>query len=173
MAHGEPQNPHETIEHGGPAHAADRSILDKILYPLIVPAIAGLVLFGIILAVSQILLAMGGDNATPIALLIAVIVLFGCAFIASAPRVSRSQIMLSVAVPAIVLAAAGIGARAYRVNHKEGKGGTEANAIRPQVATDDVFSVTSYTVPANTPVDIPFSNQGQNIHNMHILGVKD
>ena len=173
MAHGELHDDHGTIEHGGPTHAAHRSFLDQILYPLIVPAVAGLVLFGIILAVSQILLAMGGDNATPIALLIAVVVLFGCAYVASAPHISRSQLMLSVAVPAILLGAAGIGARAYRVNHKESKGGTEANAIKPQVATDDVFSVTSYTVAANTPIDIPFSNQGQNIHNMHILGVKD
>jgi plastocyanin len=173
MAHGELHDEHGAIEHGGPTHAAHRSFLDQIIYPLIVPALAGLVLLGIILAVSQILLALGGDNATPIALLIAVLVLFGCAVIAAAPRISRSQIMLSVAVPAILLGAAGIGARVYRVNHKETTGGTQANAIPPQITTDNKFAVTGYTVPANTPIDIPVTNQGTAIHNMHILGVKD
>lgn len=172
MAHGDMHDEHAEIEHGGPAHGAPRNVLDKFIYPLAVPAVAGLALFLIILAVSQILLAMGGENATPIALLIAVIVLFGCAFLASAPKVTRSQAMLSVAVPAVVLAIAGIGARAYRVNHHEAKGGQEAS-IPPQITTDDKFSVTSYTVPANTPIDIQVTNQGSAQHNMHILGVKD
>ena len=173
MAHGEIHDEHGEIEHGGSMHGSPRSFLDKFAYPLLVPAAAGLLLFGIILAVSQILLAVGGTNATPIALLVAVIVLLGCSVLASAPRVTRSQMALSIAVPAVVLAAAGIGARAYRVNNKESKGGTQAAAIPPQITTDNKFSVTSYTVPANTPIDIPVTNQGTNQHNMHILGVKD
>jgi plastocyanin len=176
MEHGDSHDAHDAHAAHAPAgHEQEhRGALEKFILPLVVPAVAGLALFAVILAVSQILLAVGGDTATPIALLIALIVLLGCSAIASAKRVTRGQIMASVAVPALVLGVAGIGARAYRVNHHEKKSeaGTQA-AIPPQITTDDKFSVTSYTVQANTPIDIPVKNEGAAIHNMHILGVND
>lgn len=172
MQHGDSHDVHD--EHAVATHEEHRGPLEKFLLPIAIPALAGLAVFAIILAVSQILLAVGGNTATPIALLIALIVLVGCSVLASAKRVTRAQIAASVAVPALALGIAGIGARVYRVNNPEKKSaaGTQA-AIPPQVTTDNKFSVTSYTVPANTPIDIPVNNQGAATHNMHILGVKD
>jgi len=165
MAHTET---HDT--HGG-MHDWHQSPLKMFVLPILIPVLAGLALLGIILAVSQILLALG-HNATPVALLIALIILVLGGVFASAPRLSRVQAITAVVVPALILAAAGIGARVYRVNHHEAK--TEQTAaIPPEVTTDNKFSVTSYTVPANTPIDIPVRNAGQAIHNMHILDVKD
>lgn len=172
MQDADPHGMHDAEEHGH-GHAPERrSFYQAFVVPIGVPAIAALVIFGIILAISQILLAVGGTLATMVALIIAIIVLAICSYLASARRLQRGVVTTSIAVPVIALAIAGIGARVYRVNNHETKG-TAAAAISPQITTDNKFSVTSYTVPANTPIDIPVMNQGQAIHNMDILGVKD
>mgnify|MGYP002400715317 CR=1 FL=1 len=172
MQHDDPQGGHAGGHGGG--YPASRSISEKFLIPLAIPVGAGLVIFCIILAVSQILLAVPEDVATPIALLIALVILLGCAYFATARSLSRGMITLGVAVPAVVLFGAGIGAGIYRQANPttENKGGAEANAgPKPQITTDNKFSRTSYTVPAGQPVTIDVENQGSNQHNMHILGV--
>jgi plastocyanin len=157
----------------GAAHPASRSFSERFLIPLAIPIGAGIVIAAIILSVSQILLAVPEDVATPIALCIALIILLGCAYFATARRLSRGIITLGVAIPAIVLFGAGIGAGIYRqenptTEHK----GAEANAApKPQITTDNKFSETSYTVYAGQQVTIDVENQGSNPHNMHILGV--
>jgi len=170
------QHNDEHAGHGGghtAAHPASRSFSEKFLIPLAIPVGAGIVIAAIILAVSQILLAVPEDVATPIALIIALIILLGCAYFATARRLSRGVITLGVAIPAIILFGAGIGAGIYRqenptTEHK----GAEANAgPKPEITTDDKFSQTSYTVYAGQQVTIDVENQGSNPHNMHILGV--
>lgn len=171
------QHNDEHAGHGGDheaAHPASRSFSERFLIPLAIPIGAGIVIAAIILSVSQILLAVPEDVATPIALCIALIILLGCAYFATARSVSRGIITLGVAVPAIVLFGAGIGAGIYRqANPKtENKGGAEANAApKRQITTDNKFSQTSYTIAAGQQATIDVENQGSNQHNMHVLGV--
>ncbi len=170
------QHHDEPAGHGGgheAGHPASRSFSERFVIPLAIPIGAGIVIAAIILAVSQILLAVPEDVATPIALIIALIILLGCAYFATARRVSRGVVTLGVAIPAIILFGAGIGAGIYRqVNPTTENKGAEANAgPKPQVTTDNKFSETSYTVYAGQQVTIDVTNQGSNQHNMHVLGV--
>lgn len=171
------QHHDEPAGHGGghdAAHPASRSFKDKFVIPLAIPIGAGIVIAAIILAVSQILLAVPEDASTPIALLIALLILLGCAYFATARKLSRGVVTLGVAVPAIILFGTGIGAGIYRQANPttEHKGGVEANAApKPQITTDDKFSETAYTVTAGQQVTIDVENHGSNPHNMHILGV--
>lgn len=41
------------------------------------------------------------------------------------------------------------------------------------VSTDNTFDTTTLTVPAGQPITVTFENQGQAIHNWHVLNVKD
>src|SRR5579859_1685390 len=167
--------------HGGQGgeHAAgqpaSRGFSEKFLIPLVIPVGAGLVILCIILAVSQILLAVPEDVATPIALLIALVILLGCAYFATARSLNRGIVTLGVAIPAVILFGAGIGAGIYRqANPKTENKGVEANAApRPQITTDDKFSETAYTVTAGQQVTIEVENHGSNLHNMHVLDVKN
>src|SRR5579884_1760805 len=168
---------HDVQAHG--AHAQGhggrqpRSFAEKFVIPLAIPLAAVVMGGAAIFFISQILLA-ARDAAPPIALLIALVILLTGAFFASAPRLSRTQIAAGIAVPAIVLAAAGIGSGLYSLNHKAGPA-TEAALPppAPEITTDNQFSVTAYKVPAGQPVTIHVQNNGQATHNFDIIGQKD
>src|SRR5262249_5293526 len=139
--------------------------------------------FLIILSVSQILLSVPQSASTPIALGIALFILLACAYYASARRVTRSAIVVGIAVPAIVIFSGGIIAGIYRQNNAEElslaaekaeKARAAGNApLAPELATDNKFSAISYTVTAGKPTTIDFANHGSNPHNIDILSVKD
>lgn len=42
-----------------------------------------------------------------------------------------------------------------------------------EIATDDKYSQTSFTVKAGQPIELTLNNNGQAIHNWHLLNVKD
>lgn len=173
--------------HAAVAHE-QRGIREKFLIPLAIPVGCAIVIAAIVLSISQILLAVPEGAATVIALFVALTVLLGCAYFATARTVNRQLIVAGIAVPAIVLLASGVYAGIYRQNnpkHEGAVGEQQANAagagggnVVPQpadeVTTDNKFSATAYTVEANKPTIIPVKNQSKaNLHNMHILTVKD
>lgn len=45
--------------------------------------------------------------------------------------------------------------------------------VLTEVATDNKFSETSLTAKANTPITLTLRNEGQTVHNWHLLDVKD
>ena len=182
--------------HNGDEHGADpasghgttayphRGFGEKFIVPLATALGAGLLIAAIVVCVSQILLAVGENVATPIALIVALIVLLGCSYFATARRVSRQVIVTGVALPAIALIAGGVFAGIYHRNHPaESPGSTEARAAvnggnlgtqpAAEVMTDNKFSSTTYQVQANKATTITLQNKGKALHNFHILNVND
>lgn len=180
MQHGEAHGDHSGAAHDGhESHGrAPRSVAETFLIPLAIPVGAAALIATIILSVSQVLLALPANAATAIAMVIALAILLGCAYFATARKVTRQTVLAGVAIPAIVLYAAGIGARIYRVNNpEEAKGGeTQAagavGAPKDEVTTDNKFSVTAYTLEAGAETTINVLNKGTNTHNVHILDVQ-
>jgi len=174
-------------QHGDVApHHGHRSFTESFLVPLAVPLVGIVVIAAIVLSVSQILLALPSAAATAVAMVIALLVLFGCAYVATAKRIGRGLVYLAVAVPAVVLFGAGIGSGIYRqanpqANEVAGEGavagknapGNNGQAPAPEVTADNKFSATSYTVEAGKETTISVQNNGKAVHNFHILGVQD
>jgi plastocyanin len=167
--------------HGGYEH---RGFKETFGLPFLIPVGSALAIFVIILSVSQILLVVSESAATAIALFIALVVLFSCAYFATARTLNRQIVLAGVAVPFIVLFVAGIASGIYRQTHAESdnKGSAEALAASasggnqsakpaPEVTTDNKYSVTSYQVQANSPVVVTVRNDAKTVHNMHILGI--
>lgn len=181
MQHGDEHGASPAGAHGSYEH---RGFKEAFLIPLLIPVGCAIVIFTIILAISQILLTVPASASTAIALVIALVILFGCAYFATAPRLNRQMILAGVAIPAIVLYAAGIATGIYKAQHGmgggEGEGGAAAAGIgkagaapAPQVTTDNKFAVTAYQVEAGKATTISVKNNGQAVHNMHILGITD
>jgi len=113
--------------HGGYEH---RGFKETFGLPFLIPVGCALAIFVIILSVSQILLVVSESAATAIALFIALVVLFSCAYFATARTLNRQMVLAGVAVPFVVLFAAGLASGVYRQNHtgSENKGSAEAQA---------------------------------------------
>ncbi len=81
---------------------------------------------------------------------------------------------MTMALAAMLLAAAcGGGTKSEtRATPTAGGGAAPAGAI-VITATDNKFDKTELTVRANQPVTLTLQNQGQAIHNWHVLNVKD
>jgi len=167
--------------HGGYEH---RGFKETFGLPFLIPVGCALAIFVIILSVSQILLVVSESAATAIALFIALAVLLSCAYFATARTLNCQIVLAGVAVPFVVLFAAGVASGIYRQTHteSENKGGVGAQAAStsggnqspkpaPEVTTDNKFSVTSYQIAANSPAVITVRNDGKAVHNMHILGI--
>ncbi len=163
-----------------------RGFKDKFVIPLLIPVGCGIVIAAVVLSLSQVLLAVPEDATTPIALVVALIILFGCTYFATARHVTRQTVYAGLAVPAVILVSAGVFSAVYRQNNPKAEvtGGEQANAAATgggnvaaqpaaETTTDNKFSVTAYTVEANKPTTIAVQNKGAALHNMHILDVKD
>src|SRR5579883_362782 len=155
-----------------------RSFADRFLIPIAIPVGAALLIGAVMLAVSQILLAVPSDVSTPIALFIALFVLLACAFLASKPDVKRPTIYAAVAVPFLVLFSAGIASGIYcQTNGEKSESGVEASAggagLSPlplsETTTDNKFSATSFTIAAGKQTTLDLKNDGQAVHNWHLL----
>lgn len=160
--------------HGGHGGRPPRSFAATFVIPLAIPVIAAVVIFSILWSVSRILLAMPGDGATPIAILIAIGVLLLCAFVASAPRISKGTVYAVVGVPLIAIYIAGIGSGIYLHNETPESNAAKLTPLPAQeTTTDNHFSATQFTFAAGGQVTINLKNNGSAVHNFHIINAKD
>jgi plastocyanin len=163
-----------------PAEVEAYPAADRFLVPLALPVGVALVIAAVILLMSQIMLAVPEALATPIALAVALFILFMCSIIANSPKVPRGLIYTAIGVPALVLIGAGGTAGVYRVNLARAQGAAEAAkeasaaTTSPSViTTDNKYSKTVLNVPAGQEVTLALTNSGLNIHDWHVLDVKD
>jgi len=153
---------------------APTRVYDRIMLPLLIPA--GVLAFAllVIYGLSRIYLSLPNDAATPLAAVIALVIL-GLAFYFSAnPNLPRWQIGGVVAAGVAALAIGGVAAAIYDEGHKEfvqaeptapsnGGGGPAANEID---MVDNAFEPTSLTVATGTTITV--HNKGQATHNVHV-----
>ena len=167
--------------------------VDRFVIPLMLPVGVGLGVAAIIFLFSQILVAAPESVATPVALVIALLILFSCAAIASARRVTRAMVLGAVAVPALALLIAG--GLSYAHLHgggksapasKSGAASATSAAAAPagsgavsgpgtnlsETTTDNKYATTSYTIKAGEQVTMVVHNNGTALHNWHVEGVK-
>ena len=148
---------------------------DRFLVPLALPVGVLLAVAAVIFLFSQILLVVPEAVATPIALLAALGILGGCSLVALSPSINRQMISALVGLPLIVLVLAGGAAGYHRLSAIASSSG-QAEAVSTsltEVANDDTYTKTSFVVPAGQQVTIRFQNQSQDLHNWHVLDVKD
>lgn len=181
VMHGDGGNAHD-LHDGAGGHGAysghggrpPRGFAATFLIPLAIPVIATVIIFTIIWSVSRILLAMPGNGATPIAIVIAIAVLLLCAVVASAPKISKATIYAVIAVPLLAVWGAGIGSGIYLHNEKPESAAAKLTPLPAQeITTDNQFSATSLTFAAGAPITINLKNNGQAVHNFFILDSKD
>jgi plastocyanin len=173
--------------------------VDRFALPLMLPVgVAGAVA-AVIFFFSQILLAAPEKAEAPIALAIAVLILLASAVLASARRITRQLVLAAIGIPALALVVAG-GLSFAHLHQGGGKnqiaaasastGGSTAGVSAPvgntaaqtnvsgpglnlsETTTDNKFSTTSYTIKVGQQVTMVVHNNGQAMHNWHLLNQK-
>jgi plastocyanin len=154
--------------------------VDRFVVPLLLPIGVALTIAVIIALMSQIMLIVPEPVATPIALVVALFILIACTLVANTPKLPRSMIYALAGIPLLVLLIAGGASGAYRFNEaqQEAAAAADRGANAPatalaEVTTDNKFSRTTLNVPAGQEITLTQSNKGLNIHNWHVLSVKD
>ncbi len=155
--------------------------IDRLIVPVLLPIGVGCAIALIIFCMSQIMLVVSEEVTAPIiALGMAVLILLACSMVANAPRVSRGMIygVLGLPLLALVVAGAWAGIVRYNQNTAAAAAAAAAAANAPQTAltettTDNAFKKTTFNVPAGQQITLTLTNNGQAIHNWHLLDVKD
>src|SRR5579875_2359485 len=154
--------------------------VDRLIVPLLLPIGVGAAIALIITMMSQILLVVPESVATPVALFIALLILVVAAMMSGEPRLPRGLTYSVVGLPLLALVVAGTWAGVVRYNQAQAAAAAAAYAAAnapatslTEITTDDKFSKTNFNVPAGQAITITVTNQGQAIHNWHVLDVKD
>lgn len=138
----------------------------RLVVPAALPAAMFLIAATIAVSVSRILLAVSKDSSVAVALVVALVILGACAFVATRPRVTSSAIMAMVAVGAVATIGIGItgvsaGEREFHPHEHEGV--VELRAKNVKYSTDKI------TVKAGEEVSIEFHNgDAGTYHNMAV-----
>lgn len=157
---------------------------DRLLLPLGIP-IGALVTIGVLVfLLSRVLLAVPREIATPIALIVALTILFGCAYLATRSVVDRGMILGAVAVglllltavvPYLVLAGQGIAESiAERRKEEASQVGLPPGTVVISASNNlNVFDKKSITIPASGNVTIRFRNNDVGVvHNWALYDKK-
>jgi plastocyanin len=133
---------------------------DRVIVPVALPVGMVLLVGGIAIAVSRVLLALPEKGSTVGALVIAVLVLFGLAFIAARlPRLRSSALIAVAAFAAVAVVAAGsVGAATgERKFENKGEGGEPVFDVTAQ---NTAYNLKAITVPAKAKMlEIVFDNK--------------
>jgi plastocyanin len=163
-----------------PAEAAAYPDVDRWFVPFFLPVGVFLIIAAIILLVSQILLIVPEQFATPIALGIAILILVAGSSVANSPKLSRGRVITLIGIPTVILVVAGVTAGGYRFHTAQleasaaaAREATATTTSPVEITTDNLFSKTSINVPVGREVTLTQTNAGLSIHNWHVLEVKD
>lgn len=141
---------------------------DRFIIPIGLPGtVVALVGVGVV-SFSRLLLAVNKEVATFVALVAAVAILGGCAFVASRPRMGRSAIGALAAFSGVTLLAAGVAGAVKGEREFPHEGGEEGAVVL--VAKDLAFEVEELDLPAGKVV-VDFENHDPPgvQHNLAIL----
>ena len=148
---------------------------DRFVVPIGLPGtVIALVGIGVV-SFSRILLAVSKDAATIIALVAAIAIMAGCAFVASRERMGRAALTGLSTFAAVTVVAAGIagavkGEREFHhAGEEEGHGGEGLEIV----ADDLEFDLDRMDLPAETEVKLTFVNDDEGVpHNWSLYTEK-
>jgi plastocyanin len=147
---------------------AQARVWERVVGPVGVPVSALALTAFIVICISRVLLAVNEKVSVAVALVTAVVVLAGFAFVASRPRSGRVLLGLLGGIALVALAAAGIAGAAKGERKFEPAAAVNAN-LYSLTARNTQFSKSQLTVKAGTPITIVFHNDDPAIyHNVAI-----
>lgn len=169
----------------------NRETKDRLLLPIGVPLFALIVIGFVLYAFSRILLAVPHEQATPIALALALNVLTAGALIASMPRLRSRALVALMVVGALVLGGGSVTAMAVsgeleELFNREPSVAAEENGETPPgeepgeapvapvgpggtiIAQNTAFNTDAIELPAGAPATITFQNDDPISHNVAI-----
>lgn len=169
-------------------------VYERLAFALFVPI--GVLVFAllVIYGLSRIYLALDPNVATPVAAVIAILILGTCAFIAANPVIERWQVAGIVGIAAAVLLGGGIYAGVHGKHKAEipasvkaatataaagaptaAPGGTQAAGGGLDIASPDDtrYDKDTLTAKAGTSVTITFTNKSGLLHNIHFFNGAD
>lgn len=153
---------------------------DRLLLPIVIPVGVAAVIALLIFSVGKILLELDPKYSTAVAICGALLILVVSTAVSALPHVQARQLALAGGIPVAIVLGVGLyiavqpgpPSQAAASGAAAG-GGPAASTALIESMVDNKFADTAYTVPANTPITITATNDGQAIHNWHVLGVKD
>lgn len=172
-------------ERATPDHQQNRSLRNRLMYPVEIPVLAAAVIAVVVIAFSRVLLAVSKVGSTVVAIVVATVILGAAFLITSRPKLSSSLLTGVVVIGAVGLLGGGIvsavaGEREFEEHGGEaeeaegGGGGGEAVELLISASNTSSFDEDVLNVPAGVPVDIVFENrQGGVQHNVHITDPVD
>lgn len=150
---------------------------DRVVIPILLPVLAVGAILLTIFSFGYVLLRVQeeGTDAWPVAIVVAAAILLIASFLNAQRAVRGVPLYALTALPAAVILSIGL---FYLIQPAPETGADEAAgaAIPPpgplvQVATDNRFSETEYTIVANQQYTMNFSNSGAALHNWHVQNV--
>ncbi len=137
---------------------------ERILEPILIPLVAGLlILFGA-LNLSRLFLAAGGGLAVAVAGGISTVILLGAIYATTREQIERGTLLAGAAVLGIVLAGAGLVAQEvdleHAAEHGEGEGGADISSVVDVPAADIDFPVKEFEASPGT-IQFNYENQGE------------
>lgn len=174
-------------ERATPDQEQNRSLRNRLMYPIEIPVLAAAAIAVVILAFSRVLLAVPRAGSTIVAVVVAVLILGAAFLVTSRPRLSSSLLTAVVGLGILGLLGGGIagavaGERSFEV-HEGGEHGGEGEGEGGEgVAAEALISASNTSafdedlinVPSGVPVTFTFENrQGGVQHNVHITEPED
>jgi plastocyanin len=145
-------------------------VRERVDYRFLVPLGLPLAMIGLTVVIaisfSRVLLAVSKDASVVIALVVAVAILAGMWLIAVRPGVRSSALVVLAGLAGISTVGAGIAGAAQGERHFE-KHGHEKHEVEI-VAQDVAFEEDEVVVPAETPIEIVFTNHDEVFHNVAV-----
>lgn len=150
---------------------------DRLLLPVGIP-VGSLVVIGVVVfLMSRLLLGVPHELATPIALVVALIILLGFAYVGTQAHVSRGQVLgfvgaglivTAASLPYLVLAGQGMAESiAHRAEEEAATAGLGAGVVALSSSNNlNVWDKKSITIPASGQVTIRYKNNDAGVlHN--------
>ncbi|MDQ3385227.1 MAG: cytochrome c oxidase subunit 4 [Actinomycetota bacterium] len=174
-------------ERATPDPDENRSLRNRLMYPIEIPVLAAAAIGVVIVAFSRVLLAVSKVGSTVVAIVVAVLILGAAFLVTSRPRLSSSLLTAVVGIGVLGLLGGGIvgavaGERSFEVHEGEEHGGEGEGGEGEGVAAEALMSASNTSgydedlinVPSGVPVTFTFENrQGGVQHNVHITEPED
>ena len=171
-------------ERATPDPDQNRSLRNRLMYPIEIPVLAAAAIAVVIVAFSRVLLAVSRVGSTVVAIVVAVLILGAAFLVTSRPRLSSSLLTAVVGIGVLGLLGGGIvgavaGERSFEVHEGEehgGEGEGEGVAAEALISASNTsgYDEDLINVPVGVPITFTFENrQGGVQHNVHITEPED
>jgi plastocyanin len=151
-----------------PEPVVSPEVRDRAVLPALIPALSILVVLVLVFSLSRVLLTAGQLGAVVIATLVSVVLLFGCAAVASSRRMRSSSVIGLVIVSCLALLVAGAAAIQRGPVYPEHAPEVEGDPTELTVVSDNLDFDTDLIELSTAGARIHYLNQDTQPHNIAI-----